>query len=153
MSSTGIRDTASVSILNSLVELGKKLRKRVPGSQKQSEAEVTAVLRKEFEDLLQGGKLDDVINPLLGMDGQFTSLMLKFSLYSQQVSMFIWIHQQKSCIRSYLGLSNTFGHRQFFYLKRLIFYVSFKAAWNPSTRTASMHHASMRTTYAIIRAV
>lgn len=70
MSSTGIRDTASASILNTLLELGKKLRKRVAGSPAIPENEVRIAIEKEFEQLLQGGKLDDAINPLLGMHGQ-----------------------------------------------------------------------------------
>ncbi|KAG2155021.1 uncharacterized protein EDB93DRAFT_1247977 [Suillus bovinus] len=69
MSSTGIRDSASASILESLVELGKKLRKREPGSQATSESEVIAALEKEFEEQLQGAILDDAINTLLGMNG------------------------------------------------------------------------------------
>ncbi|KAG1908795.1 uncharacterized protein F5891DRAFT_1124416 [Suillus fuscotomentosus] len=55
VSSTGIRDSTSSSILNVLVELGKKLRKCAAGTQAMPEAEVTA--------------LDDAINPLLGMEG------------------------------------------------------------------------------------
>ncbi|KAG2064482.1 hypothetical protein BDR04DRAFT_1130742 [Suillus decipiens] len=67
MSSTRIRDTASASILNTLLELGKKLRKCTAGSPALPENEVRIALEKEFEQLLQGGKLDDAINPLLGM--------------------------------------------------------------------------------------
>ncbi|KAG1880851.1 hypothetical protein F4604DRAFT_1879834 [Suillus subluteus] len=67
MSSTGIHDTASASVLNTLLELGKKLRKRTAGSPALPENEVRIMLEKEFEQLLQGGKLDDAINPLLGM--------------------------------------------------------------------------------------
>ncbi|KAG1804057.1 uncharacterized protein BJ212DRAFT_1284808, partial [Suillus subaureus] len=67
MSSTGIRDTASASILNTLLELGKKLRKHTVGSPAIPENEVSITLKKEFEQLLQGGKLNDAINPLLGM--------------------------------------------------------------------------------------
>ncbi|KAG2087604.1 uncharacterized protein F5147DRAFT_588042 [Suillus discolor] len=69
VSTTGIRDMASTSIINTLVELGKKLRKRAAGTQAMSEADVTAALEKEFEELLRGNTLDDTINPLLGMDG------------------------------------------------------------------------------------
>ncbi|KAG1733336.1 uncharacterized protein EDB91DRAFT_1057515 [Suillus paluster] len=69
VSSTGIRDSASISIINTLVELGKKLRKHVAGTQAMSEADVTAALEKEFEKLLRGNTVDDTINPLLGMDG------------------------------------------------------------------------------------
>ncbi|KAG1736269.1 hypothetical protein EDD22DRAFT_745936, partial [Suillus occidentalis] len=71
VSSTGIRDSASNSILNALVELGKKLRKRAAGTQALPEAEVTAALEKEFSELLQGEKLDNAINPLLGMEAGF----------------------------------------------------------------------------------
>jgi hypothetical protein len=69
VSSTGIRDSASNSILNALVELGKKLQKCAAGTQALPEAEVTAALEKEFSELLQGEKLDNAINPLLGMEG------------------------------------------------------------------------------------
>ncbi|KAG1728357.1 hypothetical protein EDD22DRAFT_742551, partial [Suillus occidentalis] len=69
VSTTGVRDTASNSIMNTLVELGKKLRKRTVGTQAKSEAEVTAALEREFEELLQGDKLEDTLNPLLGMNG------------------------------------------------------------------------------------
>ncbi|KAG2346414.1 hypothetical protein BDR05DRAFT_878375 [Suillus weaverae] len=71
VSSTGIRDSASNSILNALVELGKKLRKRAAGTQAMPEAEATAALEKEFSELLQGEKLDNAINPLLGMEAGF----------------------------------------------------------------------------------
>ncbi|KAG2142878.1 uncharacterized protein EDB93DRAFT_1088580 [Suillus bovinus] len=67
MLSTGIHDTASASILNTLLELGKKLRKCIAGSLASPENEVRIVLEKEFEQLLQGERLDDAINPLLGM--------------------------------------------------------------------------------------
>ncbi|KAG2089052.1 uncharacterized protein F5147DRAFT_748387 [Suillus discolor] len=67
MSSTGICDMASASILNTLLELGKKLRKRIAGSLALPENEVRIALEKEFEQLLQGRRLDDAINPLLRM--------------------------------------------------------------------------------------
>ncbi|KAG1871492.1 hypothetical protein F4604DRAFT_2014381 [Suillus subluteus] len=69
VSLTGVHDSASGSILNVLVELRKKLRKHVAGTQAMPEAEVAAVLEKEFTELLQGNKLDNAINPLLGMEG------------------------------------------------------------------------------------
>ncbi|KAG1866336.1 hypothetical protein C8R48DRAFT_672094 [Suillus tomentosus] len=69
VSSTGIRDSASNSILNVLVELGKKLGKRAAGTQALPEAEVTAALEKEFSELLQGEQLNNAINPLLRMEG------------------------------------------------------------------------------------
>lgn len=71
VSTTGIRDSASNSILNTLVELGKRLRKRTAGSQALSETAIEATLQKEFEDLLKGRELNDAINPLFGMDGSF----------------------------------------------------------------------------------
>ncbi|KAG1749584.1 hypothetical protein EDD22DRAFT_958012 [Suillus occidentalis] len=69
VSTTGIRDSASSSILNTLIELGKKLQKRTAGSQALSETAIEATLQKEFEDLMKGKGLDDVINPLFGMEG------------------------------------------------------------------------------------
>ncbi|KAG0694571.1 hypothetical protein DFH29DRAFT_985225 [Suillus ampliporus] len=60
VSSTGVRDSTSGLILNTL---------HVAGTQAMPEAEVVAVLEKEFAELLQGDKLDDAINPLLGMEG------------------------------------------------------------------------------------
>ncbi|KAG2153502.1 uncharacterized protein EDB93DRAFT_1239739 [Suillus bovinus] len=69
VSSTGVCDSASGSILSALVDLGKKLRKHVAGTQAMPEAEVTVVLEKEFIEHLQGDKLDGAINPLLGMEG------------------------------------------------------------------------------------
>lgn len=70
VSSTGVRDSASASILESLVELGKKLRKRGAGLPATAESEITAALEKEFEELLQGATLNDAMNPLLGMNGK-----------------------------------------------------------------------------------
>ncbi|KAG1731926.1 hypothetical protein EDB19DRAFT_1896866 [Suillus lakei] len=69
ISLTGVRDSSSALILSALVELGKKLRKHTAGSQALTENEVEVALRKEFEELLKGGQLDDIINPLLGTDG------------------------------------------------------------------------------------
>ncbi|KAG1718716.1 hypothetical protein EDB19DRAFT_1899104 [Suillus lakei] len=69
VSLTGVRDSSSALILSVLVELGKKLRKRTAGSQALTENEVEVALRKEFEELLKGGQLNDIINPLLGTDG------------------------------------------------------------------------------------
>ncbi|KAG2051831.1 hypothetical protein BDR06DRAFT_983423 [Suillus hirtellus] len=69
VSLTGVRDSSSASILSALVELRKKLRKHTVGSQALPENEVEVALRKEFKELLKGGQLDDIINPLLGMDG------------------------------------------------------------------------------------
>ncbi|KAG1907831.1 uncharacterized protein F5891DRAFT_1124653 [Suillus fuscotomentosus] len=69
VSSTGIRDSTLASILESLVELGKKLRKRGAGLPATAKSEVTAMLEKEFEELLQGATLNDAMNLLLGMNG------------------------------------------------------------------------------------
>jgi DNA-directed RNA polymerase subunit F len=57
-------------ILDVIVEMGKKLRKRVAGVQPKPESEVKAILNKELEDLLCGSALDDAINPLLGVEGK-----------------------------------------------------------------------------------
>ncbi|KAH7928239.1 hypothetical protein BV22DRAFT_974816, partial [Leucogyrophana mollusca] len=69
MASTGVRDTTSSAIVNTLVELGKRLRKRQAGTPAIPESKVKTKLEKEFEDLLNGDSLEDVINPLLGMEG------------------------------------------------------------------------------------
>ncbi|KAG2063961.1 hypothetical protein BDR04DRAFT_1122894 [Suillus decipiens] len=52
ISSTGVRDSASASILESLVELGKKLYKQGPGLPATSERKITVALEKEFDKLL-----------------------------------------------------------------------------------------------------
>ncbi|KAG2064229.1 hypothetical protein BDR04DRAFT_1130859 [Suillus decipiens] len=75
MSSTGICDTASASILNTLLELGKKLRKCAAGSSAIPENDVRIVLEKEFKQLLQGRKLNDVINPLLSFNVYMDTLI------------------------------------------------------------------------------
>ncbi|KAG1873405.1 hypothetical protein C8R48DRAFT_594331, partial [Suillus tomentosus] len=69
VSSTGVKDTMTGYILDVIVEMGKKLRKRVAGVQPKPESEVKAILNKELEDLLRGSALDDAINPLLGVEG------------------------------------------------------------------------------------
>lgn len=69
LSTTGVRDSLSLGILTMLVEMGKKLRKRGAGVPAMKESEVKAALEKELKDLLNGKNLDDVINPLLGMNG------------------------------------------------------------------------------------
>ncbi|EGN97197.1 hypothetical protein SERLA73DRAFT_74899 [Serpula lacrymans var. lacrymans S7.3] len=48
---------------------GKKLRKQEAGQRVVPEVEIQASLEKEFEELMQGLKYKDVINPLLGMEG------------------------------------------------------------------------------------
>ncbi|KAG0693203.1 hypothetical protein DFH29DRAFT_1007548 [Suillus ampliporus] len=63
------RDSISSSLINTLVELGKKLRKRDAGQLALAESEVRAKLEKELEHLLQSRMHHDTINPLLGMDG------------------------------------------------------------------------------------
>ncbi|KAI6156015.1 hypothetical protein BKA82DRAFT_4326857 [Pisolithus tinctorius] len=50
-------------------KMGKKLRKRGASVPAMKESEVKAALEKELEDLLNRKNLDDVINPLLGMNG------------------------------------------------------------------------------------
>ncbi|KAG2063297.1 hypothetical protein BDR04DRAFT_1038375, partial [Suillus decipiens] len=69
VTSSGIRDAASASIVNHLLVLGKSLRKREAGKPALKEDEVRATLEKEFEDLLCGRPLEEFINPLLGMPG------------------------------------------------------------------------------------
>jgi hypothetical protein len=58
-------------ILEAIVEMGKKLCKWVAGVQPKPESEVQAILKKELEDLLRGSALNNAINPLLGVAGQY----------------------------------------------------------------------------------
>ncbi|KAI6029918.1 hypothetical protein BKA83DRAFT_4030647, partial [Pisolithus microcarpus] len=68
VSSTGVRDSLSLGILNTVVEMGKRLRKRGSGNRVLQESEIKATLEKELTELLGGKGLDDMINPLLGME-------------------------------------------------------------------------------------
>ncbi|EIW76342.1 hypothetical protein CONPUDRAFT_158364 [Coniophora puteana RWD-64-598 SS2] len=67
---TGVRDTATSSILNTIAELGRKLRAKTntPGAPR-SERDIRKKLEDELEELLRGWTVEDAINPLLGMDG------------------------------------------------------------------------------------
>ncbi|KAG2045758.1 hypothetical protein BDR06DRAFT_985736 [Suillus hirtellus] len=65
MSSTGVRDSASTSILESLIELGKKLCKCKPGSQARSESDVTAALEKEFEEHMHLDTPTEILHTIL----------------------------------------------------------------------------------------
>ncbi|KAG2146590.1 uncharacterized protein EDB93DRAFT_1085956 [Suillus bovinus] len=67
--SSGVKDTTTGSILETVVELGKKLRKWSASIQAKPESEIKAILEKQLEDLLQGSKLEDAINPLLSVEG------------------------------------------------------------------------------------
>jgi hypothetical protein len=69
ISKTGTHDAATTAIVNHLLELGKRLRKREAGKPAKPEDEVRAELEQEFEVLLGGLSLDDHINPLLGIAG------------------------------------------------------------------------------------
>ncbi|KIO08465.1 hypothetical protein M404DRAFT_134486, partial [Pisolithus tinctorius Marx 270] len=69
ISKTGTRDAASTAIVDRLLDLGKRLRKREAGTPAIPESEVCAQLEREFEAALAGRSVDDVINPLLGMAG------------------------------------------------------------------------------------
>ncbi|KAI0631688.1 hypothetical protein C8Q77DRAFT_1060980 [Trametes polyzona] len=66
---TGVRDATTTAVLQCIVELGKKLRKRSEGAAQLSEDEVRKQLEKELERLLQGKGIEEYINPLLGMPG------------------------------------------------------------------------------------
>ncbi|KAI6017560.1 hypothetical protein BKA83DRAFT_4015195, partial [Pisolithus microcarpus] len=69
VSTTGTQDSISLHILHTLINLGKRLRKREAGTPAVPESQVREALEKEFTDLLQGTALEDAINPLLGMKG------------------------------------------------------------------------------------
>ncbi|KIN97722.1 hypothetical protein M404DRAFT_32062 [Pisolithus tinctorius Marx 270] len=67
VSTTGIRDSISLGILNTVIELGKSLHKQRAGTSSKPKSEVREVLEKELTGFLQGRVLEDAINPLLGM--------------------------------------------------------------------------------------
>ncbi|KAI6001467.1 hypothetical protein EDD15DRAFT_2385926 [Pisolithus albus] len=69
ISTTGTQDSISLRILHTLIDLGKKLRKREAGTPAMPESQVREAVEKEFTGLLQGSALEDAINPLLGMKG------------------------------------------------------------------------------------
>lgn len=61
VASSGVKDTITGYILETVIELGKKLHKRGAGVQAKPEAEVKAILEKQLEDLLRGSALDDAV--------------------------------------------------------------------------------------------
>ncbi len=67
---TGVSDSASRAIINTIAELGKELRKKVPGQASLPEEEVRKQLESKFEEVLKGNPIDTLINPLLGMPGK-----------------------------------------------------------------------------------
>ncbi|KAH0825930.1 hypothetical protein J3R83DRAFT_7620 [Lanmaoa asiatica] len=69
LSRSGIKDSATVTIVDRLLALGKTLRKKPTGGPRLSEVVVTARLHSELDLLLGGKSLDDRINPLLSMPG------------------------------------------------------------------------------------
>ncbi|KAI5995587.1 hypothetical protein EDD15DRAFT_2134054, partial [Pisolithus albus] len=69
VSTTGIQDSISLRILHTVIDLGKRLRKRQAGTPAMPESQVREALDNEFASLLQGSALEDAINPLLGMKG------------------------------------------------------------------------------------
>lgn len=68
--STGIRDSLTASIIETLVDMGKKMRKRGSGKVTMPEADIWAKLEQELSDYLQGASIRNMINPLLGMKGE-----------------------------------------------------------------------------------
>ncbi|KAI9571213.1 hypothetical protein HD554DRAFT_1998148, partial [Boletus coccyginus] len=69
VSRSGIKDSATATIVDRLLVLGKMLRKKTAGGPRLSEAEVMTRLNSELDLLLAGQSLDDRINPLLSMPG------------------------------------------------------------------------------------
>ncbi|KAI9457503.1 hypothetical protein HD554DRAFT_2030027 [Boletus coccyginus] len=69
VSRSGIKDSATATIVDRLLVLGKMLRKKTAGGPRLSEAEVMTCLNSELDLLLAGQSLDDRINPLLSMPG------------------------------------------------------------------------------------
>ncbi len=72
VSRTGVSDAGLSPIVTVLTELGKKLRKHSPAINEDDNAplssEIQLRLQKELEELLgKDGKVEDWVNPLLGM--------------------------------------------------------------------------------------
>ncbi|KIM68349.1 hypothetical protein SCLCIDRAFT_105912, partial [Scleroderma citrinum Foug A] len=67
--STGLRDSLTASIVETLVNMGKKMRKHSSGKVTMPEADIRAKLEQELSDYLQGASVRNMINPLLGMKG------------------------------------------------------------------------------------
>ena len=66
---TSTHDAASAAIVQHLLELGKRLRKRTAGKPSLAEVDVRTALEKDLGELLKGISVDDYINPLLGISG------------------------------------------------------------------------------------
>jgi hypothetical protein len=146
-----VKDTITGYILETVVELGKKLRKRGAGVQAKPEAEVKAILEKQLEDLLRGSALDDAINPLLGVEGNIYVLVFSFTFTFRQDSMFIRTRRQKFYIRFYWESSSTFGVNLCIFSRRQSFWTFFKCVSTLSRRPDSMLHVSTLSISVIIR--
>jgi hypothetical protein len=76
---TGIRDAGLQSIIDTLIEMGKQLRKVQPGETRKPEVEVQKQLHEELDKLLLHRPAEDWINPLLGMRGTVSFSWLCYS--------------------------------------------------------------------------
>jgi hypothetical protein len=70
LSTTGISDSTSAPIIQSLLDTGKELRKRQVGKVAMQEVEVQKLLGDELARRM----LEDPINPLLGMPGASSAI-------------------------------------------------------------------------------
>ncbi|KAI0692035.1 hypothetical protein BC835DRAFT_1509009 [Cytidiella melzeri] len=66
---TGVWDSGFHSIIHTLIEMGKQLRKARPDNSQASEDAMRKQLETELDRLLQPHSVDDWINPLLGLAG------------------------------------------------------------------------------------
>lgn len=74
---TGVSDSGTKAILNTLAELGKSIRASFSRRSQIDEAEVRKQLEQALEDLLSPGtSIEDYINPLLGMPSKCLSQTL-----------------------------------------------------------------------------
>ena len=69
ISTTGMHDAASASVVQHLLELGKCLRKQTAGKPRLAEDDIRVALENDLEELLRGQSIDDYINPLLRIPG------------------------------------------------------------------------------------
>lgn len=93
---TGISDASCASVIESLLEMGKQLRKHRAYA---TEADIQRMLEEELEKHM----LRDPINPLIWLRGEHSSFSHNISDKGHcKAVRYIKIHQRKSCIRSSL---------------------------------------------------
>src|ERR1700722_848711 len=96
VTTTGIRDTTTTPIINVVLDMGKKLRKRESGQEITPEADIQAKLVKALDDC----HYREAGNPLIGMAGEQCHVFLcsLLACFWQEL-IFIVTHQRRFCTR------------------------------------------------------